>query len=78
VVLGIRPEHLTLGRGELLGTVQLVEPMGNHHVVWIAFAGHTLAAVAHEDPRLQPDDGVRFGFDLQRLSLFDRRTEQRL
>ena len=79
VVLGIRPEHIQIGeQGDHLGAAQLVEPMGNHQVVWITRDGVTLAAVVHEALELRGDEPVRFSIDRNRLSLFDRSTEQRL
>jgi multiple sugar transport system ATP-binding protein len=78
-VLGIRPEHIHIGdHGNCVGSVHLVEPMGNHQVVWINHAGLTLAAVGHEALELQLDEPVRFHIDCSRLSLFDCSTEERL
>jgi multiple sugar transport system ATP-binding protein len=79
VVVGIRPEHLHLTfDGEFEGRVQLVEPMGNHQVVWIDCGGQTLSAVVHEDISLQPDAPLRFDIEVGRLSLFDPDSELRL
>jgi multiple sugar transport system ATP-binding protein len=79
VVLGVRPEHVRpQADGDLLGTVQLVEPMGNHQVLWLACAGHTISAVVREPLAVQAGNSLRFSIDSQRLSLFDPATEQRL
>jgi multiple sugar transport system ATP-binding protein len=79
VVLGIRPEHLALrADGEWSGTVQLVEPMGNHQVVWLEVGDLTLSLVVHEVVALQVDDRVRFTVDRARVSLFDQAGEARL
>ena len=83
VVLGIRPEHVHLdapasGAAALTGKVGLIEPMGNHQVVWIDHGGLMLAAVVDEARSLQADAPQAVSFDLGRLSLFDRSTEQRL
>jgi multiple sugar transport system ATP-binding protein len=82
VTLGVRPEHVRLrDGGAWAGTVQLVEPMGNHHVVWIERHGATLSAVVHEGqgaPALRPDQAVRFDIDRRRLSLFATAGGQRL
>ncbi len=79
VTLGIRPEHIRIhAQGQHAGTVQLVEPMGNHHVVWIACGALQLATVVHGALALQADDPVRWDIDGARLSLFDHATEQRL
>ena len=83
VVLGIRPEHLQLqasasSPSTLVGRIGLIEPMGNHQVVWIDHAGTSLAAVLHESAALQVDQVQQVRFDPGRLSLFDRASEQRL
>jgi len=79
VVLGVRPEHIHLAAdGPFEGTVQLVEPMGNHQVVWLRHGTLTLAAVVHEPMDLQTGAAVRFAINRQRVSVFDQRSEQRL
>ncbi|MBL8311266.1 MAG: ABC transporter ATP-binding protein [Burkholderiales bacterium] len=79
VVLGIRPEDIRIHEdGELSGTVQLVEPMGNHRVVWINMNGISLSAVLHDDRDIRTDSTIRYSFDVRRVSCFDEATEQRL
>ena len=79
VVLGLRPEDIRLDpQGELSATVQLVEPMGNHQVVWLQTAGVTLAALVHDGRPLQVEQVVRFNVDRSRVSLFDAASELRL
>ena len=79
VTLGLRPEHCVIDpQGELAATVQVVEPMGNHQVVWLHVAGHTLACLAADNLVLQPDQALTLTLDRARLSLFDTVTEQRL
>ena len=78
-VLGVRPEHILIGDGEpLSGTVTLIEPMGNHQVVWIEAGGQTLSALVHDGRTFTSGQQVRFGMDASRISLFDPDTEQRL
>ena len=79
VVLGVRPEHIHLAAdGPFEGTVKLVEPMGNHQVVWIGLGPLSLATVVHEVMDLHAGAAVRFAIDRQRVSVFDQRSEQRL
>jgi multiple sugar transport system ATP-binding protein len=78
-VLGIRPEDIDIAPGApLAGTVTLVEPMGNHQVVWIAAGGQLLSAIVHDNRGFAVGEAVRFGVDASRASLFDPETEQRL
>jgi len=79
VTLGVRPEHVHIGLdGTWPGTVQLVEPMGNHQVVWIDHGGLTLAAVVHEALALDAGAAIRFSIAPARVSLFDQATGERL
>ncbi|MDQ1833089.1 ABC transporter ATP-binding protein [Massilia scottii] len=79
LVLGIRPEHIRIADdGALEGTVALVEPMGNHQIVWIASAGQQLSAIVNDTRVFALGEAVRFAVDAARVSLFDKATEQRL
>jgi multiple sugar transport system ATP-binding protein len=78
-VLGIRPEHIAIAAGApLAGTVTLVEPMGNHQVVWIDAGGQPLSAIVHDNRAFAPGAAVRFAVDAARASLFDPDSGQRL
>jgi len=79
VVLGLRPESLHLDpAGPFEGTVVLVEPMGNHSVLSIDWAGQHLSCLlpGGEAPALE--SVLRFAIDTTQISLFDRYTERRL
>ena len=79
VVLGIRPEHVLIAAGAPFeGKVALVEPMGNHQVVWIAVGERKLSAIAHDNREFRLGDPVRFAIAAGRVSLFDKASEQRL
>jgi multiple sugar transport system ATP-binding protein len=79
VMLGIRPEHVHPGeQGGWSGQVQLVEPMGNHQVVWITQAQRNLAAVIHDTTPWVAGQAIRFDLDRHRLSLFDQDSGLRL
>ncbi|RTL32753.1 MAG: ABC transporter ATP-binding protein [Burkholderiales bacterium] len=79
VVLGVRPEHLRLqDDGRWRATVELVEPMGNHQVVWMKLGGQGLSVLVHDGRRIAAGDTVAFDLDESALSLFDASTEQRI
>ena len=79
VVLGVRPEHLRLqADGRWRATVELVEPMGNHQVVWMKLGEQGFSALVHDGRRIAAGDTVAFDLDESALSLFDASTEQRL
>jgi multiple sugar transport system ATP-binding protein len=78
-VLGIRPEHIAVGEGgQFEGKVALVEPMGNHQIVWIALGERKLSAIVNDARVFNLGDTVRFAVDASRVSLFDKASEQRL
>ena len=77
--LAARPEHVHINdHGPLSGTVTLVEPMGNHQVVWLDCGGHALSAIEHDGRSLAGGQAVRFAIDAGRVSLFDPDSGQRL
>ncbi|MBV8035489.1 ABC transporter ATP-binding protein [Roseateles sp.] len=79
VVLGIRPEHLRLqADGRWRARVQLVEPMGNHQVVWMQLGAQALSALVHDGRRVTAGDTLAFDIDESMLSIFDAGTERRL
>ncbi len=79
VVLGIRPEHIRItSQGRLKGIVSLVEPMGNHQIVWIDYYGNMLSCIVQEMIEYQLDEQIHFDIDIARASLFDPAEEHRL
>ncbi|MBC7684809.1 MAG: ABC transporter ATP-binding protein [Bdellovibrionales bacterium] len=79
VVLGVRPEHILIGEAApFAGTVALVEPMGNHQIVWIAVGERKLSAIVNDNRAFTLGQPVRFALDTARVSLFDKDSEQRL
>jgi multiple sugar transport system ATP-binding protein len=79
VVMGVRPENLHIcPDGTWEARVCLIEPMGNHHVVWLDFGGQLLSTLVTGSLPCQLDATVRFSLDVDRISLFDSQSEQRL
>jgi multiple sugar transport system ATP-binding protein len=76
VVLGVRPEHLSLaGPGEgLEAQVAVVEPTGADTHVVARVAGIDLQAVFHERHDFRPGQAVRFHPDASQSHLFDAIT----
>jgi len=78
-VLGVRPEHVHIGAdGPLKGSVTLVEPMGNHQVLWLDCGGQVLSAIVHGPAVFTAGQALRFGIDAARVSLFDSVSGARL
>ena len=79
VVLGVRPEHIRLqDDGRWRATVELVEPMGNHQVVWMKLGTQGFSALVHDGRRVAAGDVLAFDLDESALSVFDATAETRL
>jgi multiple sugar transport system ATP-binding protein len=79
VTLAVRPEDIHIApEGQLQASVTLVEPMGNHQVVWLDCGGHALSAIVHDARPLATGQAVRFDIDMARVSLFDPGSGRRL
>jgi len=79
VTLAARPEHIHVDDdGPLDAVVTLVEPMGNHQVVWLDCGGQALSCIVHDARPLASGQAVRFAIDAARVSLFDPKNGQRL
>jgi len=78
VTLAARPEHIHIDdNGPLHASVTLVEPMGNHQVVWLDCGGQALSCIEHDGRPLATGQAVRFAIDTGRVSLFDPENGER-
>ncbi|MCZ7566256.1 MAG: ABC transporter ATP-binding protein [Burkholderiales bacterium] len=79
IVLGVRSEHVEVGRGETPGRVQLIEPLGNESLVFFEFGGDApLVAKVDAETRLRPGDNLTFGFNPAGYHVFDAASGARL
>ncbi|MES2038482.1 MAG: ABC transporter ATP-binding protein [Pseudomonadota bacterium] len=79
VIVGIRPEHMQLQTdGAYSGKLSLVEPMGNHQLLWLNMGSQQLCLLDHENRQFKLEDTVRFDINADKVSLFDVRSESRL
>ncbi len=75
--LAVRPENVRLGSGQpFAAEIQLVEPLGNQHVVWMGCAGTTVSAVLPGQPEVEDGAQVSFGFDPAKTLWFDAAGER--
>ncbi len=71
-VLGVRPEDISVGaQFEQRGTISLIEPMGNHRVVWLDFHGSQIASIAQDQHTGELDQATGFAIRAEQISLFD-------
>ncbi len=79
VILGTRPEHLTLaGSGGIAAQVVVMEPTGMDTFIACRHDGVDLAAVFRERHDFAPGSTIHLLPDLQRAHLFDAGNGQRL
>jgi multiple sugar transport system ATP-binding protein len=84
VVLGIRPEHISVGDDarkmpfQLESEIEIVEPMGSDTIAWTKIGGQSLTFRASSEIDLQPGQKVTIGFDPARGSVFDATSGSRL
>jgi multiple sugar transport system ATP-binding protein len=78
-VLGVRAEDVRVGEGLAeRAKVSLVEPMGNHRVIWLDYHGEQIASIDQSKTPVAVGDIVTFAFDAAHVSLFDEAGGARL
>jgi sn-glycerol 3-phosphate transport system ATP-binding protein len=79
VTVGIRPEHLTLGGGQLTLAVDLIEPLGSETLVHGRVTGTTGEAITVKVPGMVvPAEVVTVGFQAYQSHVFDAGTGKRI
>ena len=78
VDLGIRPEHITLGRGDGPATVRVVQPLGPMTYVSVGWTGGRLTARLPGMVRVSAGEAVSIALDSDQLLFFDRASGQRI
>jgi multiple sugar transport system ATP-binding protein len=81
VEVGVRPEHVVVGRGHpdpIDAEVDLVEPMGAETILWCRVAGHNLAVRVEGETTIQTGARLPLAFPTERLNVFDAKTGLRL
>lgn len=82
--LGIRPEHIQLGRATQAGAfsgqavIDVVEPMGSDTLLWAKLGDQDLRIRTDGQTALAPGDHTEITFDPAYGSLFDAQSEIRL
>jgi ABC-type sugar transport system ATPase subunit len=77
-VLGVRPEHVTIGQGTATATVRVVEPTGHETIVIVeTTGGQRLTARLGGQAAVRPGETVPFTLDPAGLHLFAADAEGR-
>jgi multiple sugar transport system ATP-binding protein len=81
VVLGIRPEHTTIGKCQkkaIEAKVSFVELIGRELHVHLTAGEEPLIAIADPSERLEVGQQVWLAFDERKIHIFDKKTEEAL
>jgi ABC-type sugar transport system ATPase subunit len=78
VVMGIRPEDITLGTGDLTGEVMIVEPLGRENLVDVKVGDVRLHVLASAGSGIAIGDKVSLRLDTAKAQFFDPDSEQSL
>ncbi len=83
VILGVRPEHITVeteaspGR-TIPAVVEIDEHLGADSLLWLKAEGKDVCVRIPVEGRLAAGTRVHLGLDMAKASLFDAKTEQRI
>lgn len=82
--LGIRPEHIATGADAAAmpfnadTQVEIVEPMGSDTLIWARLAGERIRIRMDGQSKVATGDTLKIGFSPERVSLFDKASEDRI
>ncbi len=78
--LGVRPEHITITTAEepnaIPAEVYVLEPLGTETIVNVRVGESIIKIKASSEVRLEPQTRVWLKLDLNKIHLFDRKTEE--
>src|SRR5258708_22364132 len=88
-VLGVRAEDVHVGEGPSgssgsstkmseRANISLIEPMGNHRVIWLDYHGVQIASIDQTKTPVAIGDAATFSFDGAHISLFEEEGGARL
>jgi multiple sugar transport system ATP-binding protein len=81
ILVGIRPEHVAIGKGEdsIDATVDIVQPLGDQQIVDLRLRdGTVIKIVAPLETELKIEQNIEIQFPLNRIALFDRKQNTRI
>jgi len=78
VILGIRPEDVTLSDDGIPGEVYVVEPLGRDDLIDVRIGGASIHMLADPALGLRIGDTVRLAFNTRKVQFFDPQTEKSL
>lgn len=83
VVFGVRPEHVHdepefIAKSECLieANVDVTELMGAEIFLYVTIGNNSVTARVEPTSTAQPGDSIKVAFDLSKIHIFDKETEQ--
>jgi multiple sugar transport system ATP-binding protein len=77
IELGVRPEHVEAG-GELVASVEMVEPMGSDQLAWLRLGGQPLSMRLPAEADTAAGGALPIRLPAEKLNLFDAASGRRL
>lgn len=78
VVMGIRPEDISIAEDGIEARVRIVEPTGAELYVILDVAGEQMTAVIHGRPDIREAEMVRIAIPQDKLHFFDEKSGDRI
>ena len=78
IIYGVRPEHLSIGAGSVAAKVILTEPTGAETQLTAKLGSDNVIVSVRDRLDVRPGDSLLLAPDLDKIHLFDARTEKRL
>ena len=80
VVFGIRPENIKIEKNEnsILCKIELIEPMGADTLVWTSIEGTPISIRLEGSSNYNLNDEINISFDINKSSIFDSKSEERI
>ena len=77
---GIRPENINIEKNEnsIQCKVELVEPMGADTLVWTSVEGNPISIRLEGSSNFNLNDEINISFDINKSSIFDSKSEERI
>ncbi len=76
--MGIRPEDIQVGKGEILAKLQITEPLGNESILNLIIGSQQLIARDTSGRIYEPDSRIPITFKPERILFFDKKTGVRI
>lgn len=78
VILGIRPEDVTIADTGVAGEVYVVEPLGRDDLIDVRIGENHIHILADPTLHLRIGDPIKLNFNTQKVQFFDQETENSL